>query len=202
MISSDTGLCGAYNERVLALAIGFLRENPSAKVVAIGKRGSRFLSRRRIARERELLDWGGRLQRSQAEQLFRWMDGAYRAGEVSSWWVAATRFVSALRWNAALERLLPIEPAAAGSWPERVLVEPDVPAVGSELLERAAVCRLQGLLLEAFTSEHSARMIAMRNATENASEVIDQLTLARNKARQAAITKELIEVVSGAQALG
>ena len=85
--------------------------------------------------------------------------------------------------------------------PERIIAEPDHETVADVLLNQFVRARFERVVLEAFTSEHSARMMAMRNATDNATEMIEHLTLVRNKVRQATITKELIEVVSGAEAL-
>ena len=201
VITSDTGLCGTYNERVVALAEGFLKENPSAHVVAIGRKGNRALVRRGIPRIKEILDWGGRLDPDRMMSLFDWMESYYLESKVSAWWIATTQFFSAVRWKPAVERFLPMERAASQGLPEKVILEPNRDALAAELLRRTVVARFRRILLEAFTSEHSARMIAMKNATDNASEMIDHLTLVRNKVRQAAITKELIEVVSGAEAL-
>jgi F-type H+-transporting ATPase subunit gamma len=228
VIISDTGLCGTYNDRVLAEAEAFLREYPSALVVAIGKKGNRSLARKGIRRIREILDWGGRYAPSQISQTFAWLQATYLKGTVSAWWIAYTQFISTLRLNPTVERLLPIArplggakplggnpgkglpglppllrlaKPSVGGLPERFLVEPDLVTATEDLLWRFVMARFQRIVLEAFTSEHSARMIAMKNATDNAEEMIHSLTLVRNKVRQAAITKELIEVVSGAEAL-
>jgi len=230
-VTSDTGLCGTYNERVITLVEGFLQENPSVKMVVVGKKGNRTLIRRGIPRVREILDWGGRLDPARMRDLLNWMESLYLGGQVSSWWIAYTQFISAVRWKPVVERFLPIErpfgeppqgdtggdkgtvlkglspsvvslsPLGAVPYPEKVIMEPESPVLAAELLRRFSVARLRRFLLEAFTAEHSARMIAMKNATDNAAEMIDRLTLIRNKARQATITKELIEVVSGAEAL-
>ncbi|MBI3333301.1 MAG: F0F1 ATP synthase subunit gamma [Candidatus Omnitrophica bacterium] len=204
VLSSDTGLCGTYNERLLSAAERFLRENPSTQVIAIGKKGSRALARRGIGRVKEILDWGGRYESSRVNSLFQWLKELYLDGTVSSWWIAYTQFLSALRFKPVVERLLPAERPPleeAGRIPERQIVEPNLEEAAEQLVARFLGAEFRRILLEAFTSEHSARMIAMKNATDNASEMIRHLTLVRNKVRQAAITKELIEVVSGAEAL-
>jgi F-type H+-transporting ATPase subunit gamma len=201
-------LCGTYNERVLSLAQGFLREHPSAQVVAIGKKGNRAFGRRGIGRVKEILDWGGRYEPQRALELLAWIEGRYTKGEISSWWIATTRFISALNFKPVVERFLPIlspsplEREGKGEGlPEKVIAEPDRASVTEDLLRRYLRAKFARILLEAFTSEHSARMLAMKNATDNAGEMVEHLTLIRNKVRQAAITKELIEVVSGAEAL-
>jgi len=215
LITSDTGLCGTYNEKVLSAAAKFRMEFPSAVVVAIGKKGTRSLSARGGPRPvKEIVTWGGRYEVTQAHALLDWLESEYLGGRVSSWNVAYTRFISALSWKPVVERLLPAErdpksvpgtdlqsSVPGTDFPEKVIVEPDAATFADRLLRRQLRSQFARVLLEAFTSEHSARMVAMKNATENADEMISSLTLVRNKARQAAITKELIEVVSGAEAL-
>ena len=215
IVTSDTGLCGTYNEKVLSAAAKFRMEFPSAVVVAIGKKGTRSLSARGGPRPvKEIVTWGGRYEVTQAHALLDWLESEYLGGRVSSWNVAYTRFISALSWKPVVERLLPAErdpksvpgtdlqsSVPGTDFPEKVIVEPDAATFADRLLRRQLRSQFARVLLEAFTSEHSARMVAMKNATENADEMISSLTLVRNKARQAAITKELIEVVSGAEAL-
>ncbi len=201
VVTSDTGLCGTYNERVLDMAQGFLREFPSAVTVSIGKKGSRFLARHGHRPIREILDWGGRHVPQRSEELLAWLVGQVQLGTVSSWAAATTQFISVLRWRPQVVPLVPLTRPAEEPVAEKVIAEPAVEPFGGELLQRTLSARFARILLEAFTAEHSARMIAMKNATDNADEMIDHLTLVRNKMRQAAITKELIEVVSGAEAL-
>ncbi len=201
IITSDTGLCGTYNERILGVAEKFLLEFPSAQIVTIGKKGNRLLARRGIARTREILDWGGRYDQMKVDDLVNWLEQGYLSGQVSGWHVAYTQFISALQWKPIVVQLIPLVRQAAQEYPDQIIVEPDAERFAEELLSKFVKAQYGRILLEAFTAEHSARMVAMKNATENATEMIDHLTLVRNKARQAAITKELIEVVSGAQAL-
>ena len=211
IVTSDTGLCGTYNEKVLSAAAGFRREFPSAVVVAIGRKGTRALAHRGTRPAKEILSWGGRYDPAEAGKLLEWLEEQYLGGKVSSWNVATTRFLSALSWKPVVERLLPVnrEQTVPGTgtvpgtdvFPEKIIVEPDAAAFADRLLRRQLRAQFARVLLEAFTAEHSARMVAMKNATENADEMIRTLTLVRNKARQASITKELIEVVSGAEAL-
>ena len=206
VVTSDTGLCGAYNEKVLAAAEGFLKENPSAVLVTIGKKASRRFTRLNVPRAREILDWGGRYDPGRAGDLLLWLEKQFLHKKVSGWSIAYTQFVSALSWRPVVKGLLPLDPgeqpaAGADYLPEKVIVDPDVRRFAEAMLRESVKTRFGRALLEGFTSEHSARMMAMKNATENASDMISSLTLVRNKVRQAAITKELIEVVSGAQAL-
>lgn len=201
LVSSDTGLCGTYNERILSLGTRFLMENPNASVVVIGKKGIRAFSRKGILSSKTIGDWGGRFQYSKVIELVSWMETLFREGKVSGWWVAYTKFISALKFEPTVEQFLPMGRSEASEYPEKIIVEPDPEKLAEELLSRYLKARFSRVLLEAFTSEHSARMSAMKNATDNASEMIEHLTLVRNKVRQAAITKELLEVVGGAEAL-
>ncbi|MDO8730157.1 MAG: ATP synthase F1 subunit gamma [Candidatus Omnitrophota bacterium] len=202
ILTSDTGLCGTYNEKVLSAADRFRMEFPSAVVVAIGRKGTRSLAHRGGPRPaKEIVTWGGRYDPAEAGKLLGWLESEYLEGKVSSWDVATTRFISALSWKPVVERLLPAERPAVQEYPEKVIVEPEAAAFADRLLRRQLRSQFARVLREAFTAEHSARMVAMKNATENADEMISSLTLVRNKARQATITKELIEVVSGAEAL-
>ncbi len=201
VITSDTGLCGTYNERIIRLTERFLSENPSARIVTVGKKGSRFLARRKIPRLREILEWGGKYDKERSRQFVEWLQDLYLKGEVSSWHAAYTQFVSALKFKPVIQRVLPIECSAAQDAPDKLIVEPEAAELADQILKRYLQGGFTRIFLEAFTSEHSARMIAMKNATENASEMISTLTLVRNKVRQAAITKELIEVVGGSEAL-
>lgn len=202
IITSDTGLCGTYNEKVLSVADRFRMEFPSAVVVAIGRKGTRSLAHRGGPRPaKEIVTWGGRFQTIEVGQLLNWLETEFIEGRVSSWNVATTRFISALSWKPVVERLLPVERPAAQRYPEKIIVEPDAATFADRLLRRQLRSQFARVLREVFTAEHSARMVAMKNATENADEMISSLTRVRNKARQATITKELIEVVSGAEAL-
>ena len=201
VITSDTGLCGTYNERIISAAAKFVLEYPSAKVVTVGRKGNRSFARRGMGRIREILDWGGRYNAKATREFVLWMQQMYLNGEVSAWHVAYTQFISALRWKPALERILPLDYAASKGSDDKLLIEPEAPELADIILKRYMEAGMTRIFLEAFTAEHSARMIAMKNATENATEMIGTLTLVRNKARQAAITKELLEVVSGAEAL-
>ena len=202
LITSDTGLCGTYNERILAAANVFLKEFPSGRVVTIGRKGARSMTRRAgTVFLKETVSWGGKYDPAEVLPFVGWMEQLFLSGEISSWYVAHTRFISALQWKPVVARLFPLErPASDTGFTEKLIVEPSPVAVADRLLRQFVRAQFARMLLEAFTAEHSARMVAMKNATENADGMIKNLTLIRNKARQASITKELIEVVSGAQA--
>jgi len=120
LVTSDTGLCGTYNERVVNAAEKFLLEFPSAQVVAIGRKGNRTFTRKGIPRLREVLDWGGRYNPAQASSFEDWLKDLYLKGEVSAWYVAYTQFISALRWKPTVTRLLPLGQQAPPEFPEKL----------------------------------------------------------------------------------
>lgn len=205
LVTSDTGLCGAYNERLLAKARQVLAETP-ARMVVIGRKGlaaARRMGWPLLASHTEL---GGAVTEAFVRQLAGELIAAYQAGEVSGVQMLYTTFLSALSGRPTVATWLPLSapPAdhsrvASGDVP--YLYEPSPAVIAEQLLPAALTATLRRWLLEAVTSEHSARMVAMTAATDNAAEMIDTLTLVRNKVRQAAITKEISEIVAGAEAL-
>jgi F-type H+-transporting ATPase subunit gamma len=126
----------------------------------------------------------------------------FSSGEVDEVQLLYTRFVSMVSYRITLEKFLPIEkPVTEEGATADYIFEPDADKIFSSLIPRYCVTKILQMLLEAFASEHGSQMIAMGNATKNAGEMIDALTLQRNKARQAAITKELLDIVGGVEAL-
>jgi F-type H+-transporting ATPase subunit gamma len=131
---------------------------------------------------------------------------AFTTGQVDEVWLAYNKFVSVIRQDITLEQLLPIEPPTADENVEDAgtdyLYEPNAEGLLAELLPRYVETKVQRVLYDSAAAEQAARMTSMGAATKNAGEMIDALTMLYNRTRQAAITKELIEIVSGAQALG
>jgi len=203
IFTSDTGLCGTYNADLENLAKSWLAQNSGRRVelVFIGKHGAGIFrgmrekvlgtfSDLRVSRVEEIL-WGLR------ETLGR----AAVNSDVDEILAVYTRMETLSRYRPALERMLPF--SRKSSQKESAvgyLVEPDRRTVLDKLIPEVFEARLRFAFYHALLTEQIARMTAMRQATQNAEEMIDELTLLRNKARQAAITKEIIEVVSGSQA--
>jgi len=206
VITSDKGLAGAFNGNVLRKALEFLRERAGAKLTLniIGRKGRDFLRRRPYEIRKEHLDLFRRLSYDQATQIGTELVDLYLKGEVDAVYVVYNEFKSILRQQVSLQQLLPIKPAqeipSEGYQPD-FIYEPSAEEVLERLLPQHIITQIYRYLLESNASEHAARMTAMEAATRNASEVIAKLTLTYNRARQAAITKEIIEVVSGAEAL-
>jgi len=209
VVTSDRGLCGGFNANVQRAAAELVRQrggNAAVDVIAIGRKGRDFLTYRRIDLRTAYTDLFVRqVAYEQARELAVQLLQAYEQEGYREILVLYNRFRSAIQQQVTTLRLLPLsahtsaqdEPTEAFDY----LYEPSPGQVLDSLLRREVEVQLFQIFLESFAGEHGARMTAMDSATENASEMIASLTLTFNRARQAAITKELIEVVSGADAL-
>ena len=213
VVTTDKGLCGGMNTNVLRAVTGKLRDlqaaGMSAQAVAIGNKGFGFLGRvgaKVVAHATQLGDT------PHFEKLIgpvKVLLDAYIKGEVSAVFLCYTRFINTMKQEPVLQQLLPLSAAqmheeskASGTqhaWD--YLYEPDAPAVIDDLLMRYVEALVYQAVAENMASEQSARMVAMKAATDNAGSVIGELKLVYNKTRQAAITKELSEIVAGAAAV-
>lgn len=201
LVSSDRGLCGGYNSNLFRRVEAFLGELAAGDVpfTVVGRKGVEYFKRRGYS-----IHQRHNLQGPSPEELAAGIASevlsAFAAGEVAEAFVAYNRFRSALSQVPVVERLVPVE-LPEPRRREEYLIEPGLRDVLGRLLPRLVEVRLRQAFLEAAASEHGARMTAMENATNNAGEMIERLTLVMNRARQAMITKELMEIVSGAEAL-
>ncbi len=209
VLTSDRGLCGGFNANVQRLAADKIQElggQEGVDIIAIGKKGRDFLTYRRFeARETYIELFVRQVAYEQAKELADKLLNAYEEEAYQQVLVVSNRFRSAMLQQVAILKLLPMSPLSdAEAEPEEpfdYLYEPSPTRVLDSLLRKQVEVQLFQVLLESFAGEHGARMTAMDAATQNASEMIASLTLTFNRARQAAITKEIIEVVSGADAL-
>jgi F-type H+-transporting ATPase subunit gamma len=204
LITADRGLCGAYNSNLIRQAEAFLREHRDRQpsLTLVGRKGVEHFRRRRAEIAEQFVGIGNPTFEL-ARKIAAGLAARYASGATDRVVVLYSAFRSALSQVPTVETLLPIAPVGrpgAGPAPE-YLVEPGRVAVLGRLLPRYLEVAVFGALLEAAASEHGARMTAMDSATNNAAEMIFSLTLQMNRARQAAITKELMEIVSGAEAL-
>jgi F-type H+-transporting ATPase subunit gamma len=202
--TSDTGLCGTYNSNVLHETLRFLRENPArpVEIIAVGKFGLNSLTHQGARIYRGFTEL--RLSNFEAMSLevARHAKEQFLHGETDEVLLVYTHYVSRATHVPRIARYLPLaRPAAKQEQKIEYILEPDAETVLAKVLPRFLDLTMKLALIEASLSEQIARMLAMKQATDNAEEMIDDLTLLRNKLRQAAITKELIEVVSGARAL-
>lgn len=214
LITSDGGLAGPYNSNVVRTAYDFERgQTVPVRFITVGRKGRDLLVRRGstiIAEFTELPAVPSILDISTVARVA--MD-EFANQAVDEVYLVFTKFVNMLHQDPTVQRLLPLQPlktvetrsqAATSDAPGLRAIftyEPDPEAVLNEILPRFTELQLFQALLESLASEHSARMVAMRNATDNANAIVDELTLAYNKARQLAITSEILDIVGGAEAL-
>jgi F-type H+-transporting ATPase subunit gamma len=205
VFTSDRGLAGSYNSNVNRTAMRYLTGAPSGsvKLGIIGKKAADFFRRRPFPIDFAITDLAGIVDLIRTRHLANDITNKFYNREVDEVRLLYTRFVSMTSYRITLERFLPIEkPAGAeGQAARDFIFEPNADAIFSDLVPRYCVTKILQAMLESFASEHGSRMIAMSNATKNAKEMIDNLTMARNKARQAAITKELLDIIGGVEAL-
>ncbi len=206
VITSDRGLCGGYNGNVIKAADSFLKTRgaggETALLSVIGRKARDYYRRRNWEFQTEELN-PGTTSFAQAEVVAQAIIDRYVAGETDAVYVAYTDFQSAMTQTVQIKRLLPVEPKALAEdeFPVEYLYEPSEEALLTDIIPRYVATQIFRMLLESIASEHGSRMTAMDSATKNANEMTDKLTLLYNRARQAAITTELMEIVSGAEAL-
>ncbi len=206
IITADRGLCGAFNANILRASLHFLREAGEADLtlVVVGKKARDFYRRRQWVVKSEMLGFFDRLAYSHAQELAGQLMKAYLGEEVDEVHLMYNEFRSVAVQQLKRQQLLPIEPgahpeegAAAGDY----IYEPSPDAILASLLPRHVTTQVFRALMESAAGEHGARMTAMEAATKNATEMIDLLSIQYNKARQERITKELLDIVGGAEAL-
>jgi len=205
VIAGDRGLCGAYNVNILRSALDFVgKQAKPTKFVTIGKRATSTMAR---LRKDLLAEFSGLSEKPNVLDIgpiAKIVIDEFLEGNVDEVYVTYTDFVNVLVQKPTTRRLLPIQPAQLEPHDGASAVyiyEPDPEAVLDSVLPRFTELQIYQALLESVASEHSARMVAMRNATANARELIDSLTLVMNKARPPNITKEMLDIVGGAEAL-
>jgi len=209
-ITADRGLCGSFNMNLILAAQKFLTEKKSegkeVDMYAVGRRGIDFFRRRKVTFAEQMPGAMNVVDFDLATQVARLGLNAFMSGEVQEVYMIYSRFQSVISQVPTVERLLPITPQLAGDEEgvesgQEYLIEPSPEEILVDLLPRYLNVRVYSGLLETSTSENAARMAAMDNATKNCKDLIQNLTQAFNKARQAAITAELMDIVGGAEAL-
>ena len=210
IITADKGLCGAFNSNILRASLAFLREQgeTSVTLVVVGKKARDFYRRRQYEVKSEMLGFFDRLAYSHAQELAGGLMQEYLSGEVDEVHLMYNEFRSVAVQRVKREQLLPIESTdapegqaggegATGDY----IYEPSPEAILAALLPRHVTTQVYRALMESVAGEYGARMTAMEAATKNAKEMISVLSIQYNKARQERITKELLDIVGGAEAL-
>jgi len=211
LVTTDKGLCGGLNTNMLRAVTAKLREiegaGNKAQVVAIGNKGFGFMNRIGAAVVAHATQLGDTPHLDKLIGPVKVLLDKYAAGELSAVYLCFTRFINTMKQEPMLQQLLPLsaeslqdQAKATHAWD--YLYEPDAQTVIDELLVRYTESLVYQAVAENMASEQSARMVAMKAATDNAGSLIGELKLVYNKTRQAAITKELSEIVSGAAAIG
>ena len=206
VMTSDRGLCGGFNGQLLRAVETEIKGHPEVayEVIAVGRKGRDFLRKRGYRVVTDYEEMGGHVTPDFARELVADPIGAYERGETDQLLLAFNTFKSAISQVPTLEPILPVpvaESEGEGGGNASYLFEPGEAALLADLLPRYVANRTLRALFESEASEHSARMAAMDAATSNADELIRSLTLTMNRARQAIITKEILEIVGGAEAL-
>jgi len=204
LITTDRGLVGPMNVNLLRTAVRFARQRPDAAYVAVGRKGMSSLRRLHAPLVAEFPGIPDRPTTADTNPIARAAVDEFLAGNVDEVHLAFTRFVNTLRQEPTIRRLLPVAPEEESidqKAPIQYIFEPDPGTVLNKILPRLIEVSVYQAILESKASQFSAQMVAMRSATDAATDLIDELTLAANKARQTGITKEMLEIASGAEAL-
>lgn len=204
VLTGDRGLCGSFNSNIYKKAAVHLEtlSGRELSLSVVGKKGREYVKRRRLPVHREWVDVFRHVEFAQAKEIAHDVIDRYRDEQIDAAYLVYNEFKSAIQQFPLVERLLPIQPAEveARGGADDYIYEPDAQTLFDTLLPMYVEVRVFHSLLESAAAEHAARMTAMDSATNNARDLIDALTLRMNRVRQASITTEIIEVVSGAQA--
>ncbi len=209
LVSSDRGLCGALNVNVLRILVNRLHElqeqGIETRVAVIGNKGVGFLRRHGAHLAAELTGLGDRPNLGDMIGPIRIMTDAFRNGEIDALHLISSRFVNTMLQRAAMEQVLPVakpeEKTVTANQRWDYIYEPEARPVLDKLLQRYVESIIYQAVIEHLACEQSARMVAMKNASDNAKRLVGELQLAYNKARQAAITQEIAEISAGAAAV-
>ena len=209
VVTTDKGLCGGLNTNVLRATTIKIKEVQAqglgVRTVAIGNKGFGFLNRVGAKVVSHVIGLGDTAHMERLIGPVKVLLDAYEAGEINAVYLCYTKFINTMKQESVVEQLLPLSAAemqaGAGGRDWDYLYEPDPQTVIDELLVRYIEAQVYQAVAESMASEQSARMVAMKAATDNAGSVIGELKLVYNKTRQAAITKELSEIVAGAAAV-
>jgi F-type H+-transporting ATPase subunit gamma len=217
LLTGDRGLCGAFNTNIIRKALDYIKVLPvPVDVVAVGRKGRNVMLRQGRALVAEFSDLPPQPTLADVSPIARVALEGFLDGSYDAVWLAYTDFVNTLRQEPVVKRLLPLTPTemekqVMAEYVEETttetvevteyIYEPEPWTILESVVPRFTELQVYQAVLESIASEHSARMVAMRNATENAEALTDDLQLTYNKARQQAITREIVDIASGAEAL-
>jgi F-type H+-transporting ATPase subunit gamma len=207
LLTADRGLCGSFNNNLIMLAERFLNERlaegKQVSLIAAGRKGNEYFRKRKYPLRKALTGLLNKPSYDDAFRLGNELIELFQSGEADEVYIIYSRFVTMLRQVPTLIKLLPIEPepTAVGTPMVEYLFEPSHEEILNDILPNYVYVQILECFYQTAVSEHAARMTAMDNATNNCKDMVRSLTLVYNKARQASITKELMDIVGGAEAL-
>lgn len=201
VVTADRGLCGAYNSSVISAALKWLKSYPTDQVelILLGKKGISFFQEKPWKIRKVVSGWGGKITFPEVRALTTQIVNDYLEGQLDEVHLVYTHFISVMNRQVVLEKFLNLPLPGEGGPAREYLFEPSPEAIFDEILPKYCVEKMGSLLDESYASELAARTFSMRQATKNAEEMSEKLTLTRNKIRQAGITREMIEITTGAQ---
>jgi len=210
LFTSDRGFCGSYNANLIRKAHEYIRENnmnpENFEIICVGKKGHTHFKLTEFPIANVWMDFSGNMDLAKVKDMTYFLTRRFLDGEIDRVILIYADFISTARYDILSQQFLPIQKdTIAEGEPEEgekeYIFEPDAETIYEQLLPSYTQTLLQMVMASALAAEHGTRMVAMGAATKNAGEMIDSLTLSMNKARQAMITNELLEIVSGAEAL-
>jgi F-type H+-transporting ATPase subunit gamma len=201
LVTSDRGLCGSFNANLIRSAVTFMDEHPGTQLMTLGKKGLTYFNARDIepVYHREGID--DKLDIDEIREITSILAEKYVSGEVDSVFFVYAKYRRGTAYDVTTQQFLPIPPVEGSEGGDVYILEPNRDQVFETLIPLYATTAVFSTLADSFASEHGARMAAMQQATKNAEETMDALIILRNRMRQAQITKELAEIVGGAEAL-
>jgi F-type H+-transporting ATPase subunit gamma len=203
LITADRGLCGAFNTNLIRAAQKFLDENTDkdCKLITVGRKGNTYFKRRDVDIIYHLEGVSDKLVLPEIKTLTGKLIELFVKDEVDALYLLYAKSIKAALYRVTTQKFLSIPPVEAGGSDENYIVEPDRDQLFASLIPLYATTTIFSALADSFASEYGAKMAAMQQATKNADEKVAELTILRNRLRQATITKELAEIVGGAEAL-
>jgi F-type H+-transporting ATPase subunit gamma len=205
VIAGDRGLCGAYNHNVFSTTEKRLKDTETNQVelILVGRKAIDYFTGKKWKIGDKISEWGGKISYHQIDEFTHTIINRYLAGDYDEVWLIYTHFITISARKVMVEKLLNIDKQnlEEKTTPPSYIFEPNTEEIFAEILPRYCTTKVQSALNEAYASELSARIFSMRAATKNAEEMIEKLTLVRNKIRQSSITRELIEITSCVESL-
>ncbi len=201
VITSDRGLCGSFNANLTRAGNAFIKKHPGTRLIALGKKALTYFEMVKIKPEFHREGISDKLAIEEIREITGRLVELYVKGEVDSVFLVYAKFRKGTLSDVTTQQFLPIPPVQGAEGADAYILEPSRDQVFESLIPLYATTAIFSALADSFASEHGARMAAMQQATQNAEEIVDDLTITRNRMRQAAITKELAEIVGGAEAL-